>query len=88
MNQGATVLDDLQESEGTEFDDYLFDRLSFRYLFKREQSFWIRLATFTIFDDEPTLDEFAVELKVELLDNHQFLLARQAGRPAQTRAWL
>ena len=76
MNQGATLLDDLQDSERAELDDYLELRLSARYLFKREQSFWIRLATFTIFDDEPTLDEFAVELKVELLDNHQFLIAR------------
>jgi len=76
MNQGATLLDDLQESKIAELDDYLELRLSSRYLFKREQSSWIRLATFTIFDDEPTLDEFAVELKVELLDKHQFLLAR------------
>ena len=50
INQGATVLDDLQESEGTELDDYLELRLSSRYLFKREQSFWIRLATFELFN--------------------------------------
>ena len=40
------------------------------------QSFWIRLATFSFFDDEPPLDEFAVELNLELRDKHRFLIAR------------
>ena len=36
----------------------------------------MQLITFSFFDDEPPLDEFAVELNLELRDKHRFLIAR------------
>lgn len=78
VNQGADVIDDLDGERTMEARNY-FLRLDLRsrVIMRREQGLFLRIVTFDIFEDEPALDEYAVEIQMTLRDKDQFLLARE-----------
>ena len=78
INQGAELIDDFDERRSIDSRDY-FLRLDLqsRIIMKRELGLFVRIVTLDIFEDEPGLDEYAVELKMTLRDRDQLLLAQE-----------